>query len=68
MKQSKLETVVDLDAFEDSLKVYIWNVMGISLLYAADLIPEIADDIVNIDNVGNGVCIRKGPRNIRSIE
>ena len=29
---------------------YIWNVMGANLLYAADLVPEIAEDIVNIDN------------------
>ena len=36
---------------EDNLEGnYVWNVMGSSLLYAADLIPEIANDIVNIDN------------------
>ena len=27
----------------------VWNIMASTLLYAADLIPEIADDIVNID-------------------
>ena len=36
---------------EDTLEGnYVWNVMGSSLLYAADLMPEIANDIVNIDN------------------
>ncbi|MFL2648984.1 MAG: 3-hydroxyacyl-CoA dehydrogenase family protein, partial [Dehalococcoidia bacterium] len=28
---------------------YLWQVMGSTLAYAADLIPEIADDILNID-------------------
>ena len=64
-KQSKLETVdYNLDAMlEDSPEgIYIWNVMGMSLLYAADLIPEIADDIVNIDNAMKwGFAWRKGP-------
>ena len=27
---------------------YAWNVMGSTLLYAADLIPEIAEDIVTV--------------------
>ena len=41
---------------------YVWNVMGASLLYAADLIPEIADDIVNIDNAMKwGFAWHKGP-------
>ena len=36
--------------------------MGKTLLYAADLIPEIADDIVNIDNAMKwGFAWRKGP-------
>ena len=41
---------------------YVWNVMGASLLYASDLIPEIADDIVNIDNAMKwGFAWHKGP-------
>lgn len=41
---------------------YVWNVMGSSLLYAADLVPEIADDIVNIDNAMKwGFAWQKGP-------
>ena len=36
--------------------------MGHSLLYAAGLIPEIADDIVNIDNAMKwGFAWQKGP-------
>ena len=48
---------------EESLEgKYIWNVMGHSLLYAAGLIPEIADDIVNIDNAMKwGFAWQKGP-------
>ena len=41
---------------------YVWSVMGKTLLYAADLIPEIADDIVNIDNAMKwGFAWNKGP-------
>ncbi len=48
---------------EDTLEGnYVWNVMGSSLLYAADLIPEIANDIVNIDNAMKwGFAWQKGP-------
>ena len=48
---------------EDNLEGnYVWNVMGSSLLYAADLIPEIANDIVNIDNAMKwGFAWQKGP-------
>lgn len=41
---------------------YIWQVMGSSLAYAADLIPEIADDILNIDRAMRwGFAWSKGP-------
>ena len=41
---------------------YVWSVMGSSILYAADLVPEIADDIVNIDNAMKwGFAWQKGP-------
>ena len=47
---------------------FVWNVMGASLLYAADLIPEIADDIVNIDNAMKwGFAWEKGPFEILDI-
>ena len=37
--------------FEDSLLGQLaWEIFGGTLLYAADLVPEIADDIVNVDN------------------
>ena len=32
------------------LDAMAWAVMGGTLLYAADLIPQISDDAVNIDN------------------
>jgi len=41
---------------------YIWQVMGSTLSYAADLIPEIADDILNIDRAMRwGFAWSKGP-------
>jgi len=41
---------------------YIWQVMGATLAYAADLIPEIADDILNIDRAMRwGFAWSKGP-------
>jgi 3-hydroxyacyl-CoA dehydrogenase len=37
--------------FQDSLLGQLaWEIFGGTLLYAADLVPEIADDIVNVDN------------------
>ena len=39
-----------------------WSIMGATLLYAADLIPEIADNIFNIDRAMRwGFAWRKGP-------
>ena len=48
---------------EDSIRGnYAWEVMGSTLLYAANLIPEIADDIVNIDRAMRwGFAWSKGP-------
>ena len=48
---------------EDSIRGnYAWEVMGSTLLYAANLIPEIADDIVNIDRAMCwGFAWSKGP-------
>ncbi len=35
---------------DDKASVYAWKVLGETLLYAARRIPEIADDVVNVDN------------------
>lgn len=34
---------------DDAAGRFAWNLMGTTLCYAADLVPEIADDIVNVD-------------------
>jgi len=34
---------------EDAAGDFCWHIMGGTLSYAADLVPEIADDVVNID-------------------
>ena len=42
--------------------LYSWKVMGSTLMYAADLIQEIADDIVNVDRAMKwGFAWAKGP-------
>jgi 3-hydroxyacyl-CoA dehydrogenase len=48
---------------EDSVRGnYAWEVMGSTLSYAANLIPEIADDIVNVDRAMRwGFAWSKGP-------
>ncbi|MDP6564699.1 MAG: 3-hydroxyacyl-CoA dehydrogenase family protein [Alphaproteobacteria bacterium] len=47
---------------EDALGQYAWAAMGGTLLYAADLIPEISDDVVNIDRAMRwGFNWRQGP-------
>lgn len=41
---------------------FLWNVMGSTLLYACELIPEISDDIINIDRAMKwGFGWRNGP-------
>lgn len=49
--------------FEDDAEgQLVWDIMGGTLLYAADLIPEIADDVVNIDRAMRwGFGWAKGP-------
>ena len=45
-----------------SLGKLAWQVLGGTLLYAADLVPEISDDVVNIDNAMRwGFGWRQGP-------
>jgi len=49
--------------FEESVEGRLaWNIMGCTLWYAAALIPEIADDIVNVDRAMRwGFAWSKGP-------
>jgi 3-hydroxyacyl-CoA dehydrogenase len=47
---------------DDALGRFTWTVIGGTLLYAADLVPEIADDVVNIDRAMTwGFNWRQGP-------
>lgn len=47
---------------DDVLSTFAWKAMGATLLYAADLIPEISDDVVNIDRAMRwGFNWRQGP-------
>lgn len=47
---------------EDAVGRLAWQVMGGTLCYAADLLPEIADDIVNVDRAMRwGFNWAKGP-------
>ncbi|MDH3692577.1 MAG: 3-hydroxyacyl-CoA dehydrogenase family protein [Gammaproteobacteria bacterium] len=47
---------------EDTHGRFVWDVMGGTLCYAADLVPEISDDIVNIDRAMRwGFNWRQGP-------
>ncbi len=60
----KIQNDKDLNIIleEDNLGNLAWNIMGSTLLYAADLIPEIADDILNIDRAMRwGFAWQMGP-------
>jgi 3-hydroxyacyl-CoA dehydrogenase len=47
---------------DDAQGRFVWNLMGGALLYAAGLVPEISNDVVNIDNAMRwGFAWRKGP-------
>jgi len=55
----KAETLLFADDAEGR---FTWDLLGGTLLYAADLIPEIADDIVNVDRaIRWGFAWKKGP-------
>ena len=49
--------------FEDSVAGrLVWDLMGGTLCYAADLVPQISDDVVNIDRAMRwGFAWQKGP-------
>ncbi len=58
-EQAQTEAVFFGDDAESKL---VWDIMGGTLLYAADLVPEIADDVVNIDRAMRwGFGWAKGP-------
>lgn len=47
---------------DDVISRYSWKVMGATLLYAADLVPEISEDVVNVDRAMRwGFNWRQGP-------
>lgn len=47
---------------DDAQGRFVWNLMGGTLLCAAGLVPEISNDVVNIDNAMRwGFAWRKGP-------
>ena len=47
---------------DDAAGRFAWDLMGGALAYAADLVPEISDDIVNIDRAMRwGFAWRQGP-------
>ncbi len=47
---------------DDKVGKLAWDIMGGTLLYAADLVPEISDDVVNIDRAMRwGFGWAKGP-------
>lgn len=61
-----LDVAVDVTAdvmFADNADgKFCWDIMGATLAYAADLIPEISDDIVNVDRAMRwGFAWSKGP-------
>ncbi|MBL4906701.1 MAG: hypothetical protein JKX94_04555, partial [Sneathiella sp.] len=54
---------VDTVFFSDDAEGHlVWDILGGTLLYAADLVPEISDDVVNIDRAMRwGFGWAKGP-------
>ena len=47
---------------KDKGGIYAWNVLSKTLAYAASLVPEITDNIVNVDiAMRNGFMWKKGP-------
>lgn len=60
------DAAVDVNAdvmFADNADgAFCWNIMGSTLAYAADLVPEISDDIVNVDRAMRwGFAWGRGP-------
>jgi len=58
-ESSQIETLMFADSIEGE---FMAGVMGATLLYAADLVPDIADDIVNVDRAMRwGFAWKDGP-------
>jgi len=58
----RLDAVEDLFFADDALGRFTWDLMGGTLLYAADLVPAIADDVVNVDRAMRwGFAWQRGP-------
>jgi 3-hydroxyacyl-CoA dehydrogenase len=56
------QTLVGLLGGDDELSRFVWKTMGATMAYAADLVPQIADDIVNVDRAMRwGFNWRMGP-------
>ncbi len=54
-----LETLLFADDFQGR---FAWDLMGGTLAYAADLVPEISDDVVNVDRAMRwGFAWKQGP-------
>jgi 3-hydroxyacyl-CoA dehydrogenase len=48
--------------FDDKGGKYAWKVLSKTLSYAASLVPEITENIINVDNaMKNGFLWKKGP-------
>jgi 3-hydroxyacyl-CoA dehydrogenase len=57
-------TLINLEAMfkDDKQGKLLWQIVGGTLIYAADLIPEISDDVVNIDRAMRwGYAWNRGP-------
>lgn len=53
---------LDMMLGDDTQSTFAWRTMGGTLCYAADLIPQISDDVVNIDRAMRwGFAWAKGP-------
>ena len=56
------QTLAGLLGGDDELSRFVWKTMGATMAYAAELVPEIADDIVNVDRAMRwGFNWRMGP-------
>lgn len=60
---TEAQMAADTLMFEDSVEGrFAWDLMAGTLCYAADLVPQISDDVVNIDRAMRwGFAWRKGP-------
>ncbi len=58
----KVDAGMDVLFANDGDGAFVWKIMGGTLAYAADLVPEISDDVVNVDRAMRwGFAWAKGP-------